>query len=359
MPVDSILISRLPWLCVLLLAVCSACNQPIEPAAAPVPVEHTRTTANVDLPLGLPEFSVPKDNPLTDEKIALGRELFFDKNLSIDRTLSCASCHDPEKHWGNSQTLGVGVESREGTRNVPTLINLGYYLQYFWDGRAQSLEAQALFPLLNENEMGMPSHEAILERLNENPKYAELFGKAFSNGITISNMTKAFACFERTILSGNAPYDRYMAGDKDALSESAIRGLDVFMNRGKCGNCHVPPKFTEPAFYNLGVGMDKETPDLGRYDVLKMNFAKGRFRTPSVRDIAKTGPYMHDGSLETLEEVVDLYDDGGVRNRHLSAEIRPRLRLTDQEKKDLVTFLIEGLTTSDDIKRSRIVLGSE
>jgi cytochrome c peroxidase len=337
------------WLSLLLLAACCSCQQTVVEneveSTNDVPVKYVQTPASIELPLGLEEFWVPSKNPMTEEKIALGKKLFFDKNLSLDKTVSCASCHDPDKHWSNGLRYGVGVEGREGTRNVPSLLNVGYFRQYFWDGRAPTLETQVLGPMRAENEMAMPSNVAILERLYEDSEYAELFGAAFENGITISNLADALASFERTILSGNAPYDRYMAGDKDAMSAAAIRGLDVFLNRGKCNGCHVPPMFIDHSYYNLGVGMDKENPDLGRYHVFKMNRTKGKFKTPTVRDIAGTAPYMHDGSYQTLEEVVQLYDDGGIRNRYLSAEVPRRIQLTEQEKKDLVTFLVEGLTS--------------
>ncbi len=330
-----------------LLSVCGSCRQPDE-IVVPVPVEHVQTLANIELPLGLPEFVVPDRNSMTKEKIALGKKLFFDKNLSLDRTVSCASCHDPEKHWGNGLALGTGVEGHVGTRNVPTLINVAYFRQFFWDGRAGSLESQALLPMLNEKEMAMPSREAIFERLEENPEYYELFGKAFADGVTVNNLAKALACFERTILSGNTPYDRYIAGDQDAMSDAAIRGLRVFKGPARCVNCHVPPTFIDHSFYNLGVGMDKDKPDLGRYHVFQMESARGKFKTPTMRDIAKTGPYMHDGSIETLEEIVELYDQGGIRNRYLSNEVRRPLRLSEQDKKDLVTFMVEGLTSNDE-----------
>ena len=330
----------------ILFSICCSCDRPEEIALEPV--EHVQTLKNVELPLGLPAFQVPKGNPITEEKIALGRKLFFDKNLSIDRTVSCASCHDPKQHWGDAKPVGEGVSGRVGTRNVPTLINVAYYRQFFWDGRANSLESQALMPMLNAAEMAMPSQEAILERVHEDPEYHQLFGSAFEDGITIQNLAKAMACFERTILSGNTPYDRYMAGDKDAMSEAAIRGLRVFNRRGKCNGCHIPPTFIDYSFHNLGVGMDQDQPDYGRFNVSEMESAKGKFKTPALRDIAKTGPYMHDGSIETLEEVVELYDQGGFRNRYLSDEIRRPLRLTDQQKKDLVTFMVEGLTSSDE-----------
>ena len=340
-------------LCLFLIACCS-CSQPSSPEESekPIvraPVKHLQTATNIEFPLGLPEFVTPTNNPMTDEKVALGKRLFFDKNLSYDRTVSCASCHDPDQNWGNGERLGTGIDGRIGKRNVPTLFNVAYFRQFFWDGRVASLEGQVIFPILHEDEMGMKSNEAVLERLYEDPEYHELFGKAFSDGISIGNLAKAIACFERTILSGNAPYDRYMAGDKNAMSEAAIRGLKVFMNRGKCNGCHVPPTFIDFSYYNLGVGMDKENPDLGRYHVFEMESAKGKFKTPTVRNIAKTGPYMHDGSMKTLEEIVELYDQGGIRNRYLSQEVRNKLRLTEQEKKDLVTFMVEGLTSDDEV----------
>ena len=332
----------------LVIVLCGSCDGP--PAELPVPVKHIQSLSSIEIPFGLPDFHQPANNPITDEKIQLGRRLFFDKNLSNDRTVSCASCHDPDKSWSNGQRYGVGVAGKEGERNVPSLINVAYFRQLFWDGRAGSLEAQALFPLLSPEEMAMPSREAILRRLHADPEYEQLFAKAFSDGITITNLTFALACYQRTILAGNSPYDRYVAGDKEAMSAAAVRGLDVFLGRGKCSGCHVPPKFLDYSFYNLGVGMDSEQPDLGRYHVFKMESAKGKFKTPTLRDIALTAPYMHDGSMETLMETVEIYDKGGIRNRYLSTEVRRPLRLTEQEKNDLVSFMIEGLTSDDNAK---------
>jgi len=338
-----------------LVFICCSCNQSPPESSNSISgdsqeTEFHETKFAIELPLGLPAFAVPNDNPMTNEKVALGRKLFFDTNLSLDRTVSCASCHDPEISWGNGKALGTGIGGRTGTRNVPTLFNVAYYRQFFWDGRAPSLEAQALFPILNEAEMAMPSKEAVIKRLCEDPEYDVLFKKAFAGGMTITNMVRAIACFERTIIAGNSPYDRYIAGDKSAMSPSAIRGLDVFMNRAKCNGCHAPPTFIDFSYYNLGVGMDSEQPDLGRYHVFEMESAKGKFKTVTVRNVAETAPYMHDGSIKTLEEVVELYDQGGIRNRYLSQEIRKKLRLTEQEKKDLVTFMVEGLTSDESSK---------
>ena len=328
--------------CILLLYVCGCGTEEID---IPEAVVHKQTIGEITVPAGLPEIKQPENNIATLEKITLGKKLFFDKNLSIDRTVSCASCHDPEKSWTNGEKYGVGVGGNEGTRNVPSLENVAYYRNLFWDGRARSLESQILGPLLNANEMGMKSKAAVLKRLNENPEYDKLFRTAFEDGISITNLTRAIAAFERTILSGTTPYDRYVAGDKDALSDAAKRGMRVFFRRGLCYGCHVPPNFHDHGFYNLGIGMDQTDPDLGRYQVTKLESSKGRFKTTSLRNIAKTAPYMHDGSVATLEEVVDLYDKGGIKNPTLSFEFEERLRLTKKQKSDLVTFLVEGLTS--------------
>lgn len=320
----------------------TSCNEP-----PPAPVRHSQTIAGIDVPVGLPDFDQPADNIATTEKISLGKRLFFDKNLSIDRTVSCASCHDPEQHWTNGEKYGTGVGGAEGTRNVPSLENVAFYRNLFWDGRARSLEKQVLGPLFNETEMGMPNESAVLQRIREDANYPNLFAAAFEDGVTINNLAKAVAAFERTIFSGSTPYDRYMAGDKTAMSPAAVRGLKVFNNRGNCGNCHLAPTFHDHGFYNLGVGMDMDAPDLGRFHITKLEVSKGKFKTTALRNIAKTAPYMHDGSVETLEEVVDLYDQGGIRNRYLSFEFRDKLRLTKRQKSDLVVFLKEGLTSDE------------
>lgn len=311
----------------------------------PSPVRHSVTIAGIEIPAGLPSITIPKFNALTEEKIAAGRKAFFDRNLSIDRTISCASCHDPEKNWTNGKRYGTGIGGAQGTRNVPSLANVAYHRQMFWDGRAANLEKQVLFPILDPNEMGMPTEEKVLERLKEDDEYQELFAAAFPDGVTITNLTFAIASFQRTLLAGNAPYDRYIAGDVSAMSKAAIRGLNVFLGRGRCNGCHFPPTFIDHSFHNLGVGMDELEPDLGRFNVFHLESTKGNFKTPTLRDVALTAPYMHDGSMETLMETVEIYDQGGIKNPYLSSEVNRRLRLTDQEKADLVTFMVEGLTS--------------
>ncbi|MFC1758207.1 cytochrome-c peroxidase [Planctomycetota bacterium] len=320
-------------------------QEPSAPAVIPPPpIEFTSTSVKFDVPLGLPELMIPKSNPLTAEKIDLGRKLFFDKNLSLDRSMSCATCHDPEKGWSNDAQFAIGVTGDAGSRNVPTVVNSVYATRQFWDGRETTLESQALGPLTNPIEMAMPSLDAVLERVRENDEYVRDFQRAFDRAPTIKNLAKAIASFERIILLGDTPYDRYVSGDESAMSESAIRGLTVFRKKGRCTECHKEPIFTDRQFYNLGIGMDAETPDVGRFAVTKIKSNIGRFKTPGLRNVTRTAPYMHDGSVKTLEEVIDIYDKGGIPNEHLSSQNIRKLELTKLEKADLLAFMVEGLT---------------
>ncbi|MGH7130012.1 MAG: cytochrome-c peroxidase, partial [Planctomycetaceae bacterium] len=299
----------------------------------------------IEIPAGLPEFTHPKDNPITAEKILLGKQLYFDKRLSKDRSISCASCHDPKKGWSNGEPNAEGVGGQRGGRSAPTIINSVYSDFHFWDGRAGSLEEQALGPIQNPIEMNMKLGDCCA-RINEIPGYRKQFEKVFGEPASAETIAKAIAAYERTVLSGNAPYDQFVAGDKDALSESAERGRQVFFGKGSCSACHVPPHFTDNAFHNVGIGMDKEQPDLGREAESGLQGDRGSFKTPTLREIARTAPYMHDGSLKTLEQVVEHYVKGGVKNPWLDESIFP-LKLTEQEKKDLVQFLKEGLASED------------
>jgi cytochrome c peroxidase len=294
-------------------------------------------------PAGLPKMKVPADNPLTAEKVELGKQLYFDKRLSQDNTVSCATCHDPEKGWSNADRFATGFKQQKGGRSAPTVVNSGYHFFQFWDGRAKHVEGQALGPIQNPIEMAMEMGP-LVERLNKIPGYREQFQKVFKTDVTEEGVAKAIGAFERTLLAGDAPYDRFKAGDKSALSESAQRGMKVFFNKGHCSACHSGPLFTDGAFHNVGVGFNQANPDLGRYTETKLDGDKGAFRTPSLRDIALTAPYMHDGSEATLEAVVEYYNKGGNPNPFLDEEIYP-LNLTDQEKADLVTFLKEGLAS--------------
>ena len=325
-------------------------SQPEPPdSKVAIVAESAGTFFDQQLPLGLPEYHVSDANPMTREKVELGRKLFFDTMLSVDHSMSCATCHDPEKGWSNGLRVAVGVNGQPGTRNVPSIVNTAYYRSLFWDGRAGSLEGQALGPILNENEMAIPSTQELVARLRQHEDYPALFAKTFPDGLTATNVARSIACYERTIVAGNSPYDRYVAGDETAMSEAAQRGMKLFFDKqkSKCSVCHEAPTFTALFYHNLGVGMEQASPDLGRFEVTKLESNKGKFKVPTVRDVKDTAPYMHDGSLATLEEVVELYDRGGVSNQYLSDEIRGKLNLTKQEKQDLVTFMVEGLSSDD------------
>ncbi len=299
----------------------------------------------IRIPLGLKEMRVPADNPLTKEKIELGKQLYFDARLSRDNTISCASCHDPKKGWSNSDRFATGVRGQKGGRSAPTICNSCYQSFQFWDGRALELEGQALGPIHNPIEMDLPLEEAV-KKLNGIKGYRKQFRSVFGTDATPETLAKAIASFERTVLSGDAPFDRFKAGDKSALSESAARGMKVFFNKANCSACHSGSNFTDGAFHNLGVGITGATPDLGRFSETKLPGDRGSFKTPSLRDIARTAPYMHDGSLSTLEDVVNFYNKGGTPNPQLDEEIFP-LKFSEQDVADLVVFLKEGLSSPE------------
>lgn len=298
----------------------------------------------LQIPLGLDAQLqyIPEDNPLTAEKVELGRMLYFDKRLSADNSVACASCHNPQLGFTDGKAVSTGINGQKGGRSAPAVINRLFSDAQFWDGRAASLEAQALGPIQNPIEMGN-TLEAAVKKLDAIKGYRAAFQKAFGTEVTSEAIGKAIASFERTVLSGNSAYDRYKAGDHNALPASAQRGLALFESeRVKCTACHVGHNFTDENYRNLGVGMDKAQPDLGRYEMTKNEEDRGAFKTPTLRHVALTAPYMHDGSLQTLREVIDYYDKGGTPNAHLSKDMKP-LQLTEQEKADLVAFL-ESLT---------------
>jgi cytochrome c peroxidase len=295
-------------------------------------------------PLGLPKAFWPDDNPYSKEKAELGWLLYFDKRLSGDSSVSCASCHAPEKAFTDGAAVSVGIKGQKGARSAPTVINRAYSTLQFWDGRAESLEEQAKGPIANPLEMTLEkeadkAHEGSVTRLRAVPGYVSRFKKAFdADKLDIDMVAKAIATFERTVLSGNAPFDRYQDGDKDAMTEEQIRGMNVFFNKAACDSCHIGFNFTDGSFANIGIGMDKKDPDLGRYLVTGRDEERGAFKTPTLREIEHTGPYMHDGRFKTLEEVVEHYDRGGIKNEHLDQRMKP-LKLTKQDKTDLVAFL--------------------
>ena len=274
-------------------------------------------------PLGLDLYMpVPEANPLTRAKVELGRQLFFDKRLSRDQTLSCASCHDPRLAFSDGRAAARGINGAEGPRNSPALINRGYGTAFFWDGRAVSLERQAIEPILNPKELGMTEPELEL-RLGR--KSAEVTG--------------ALASFVRTIRSGDSRFDRYAAGKKNALNALEKAGLAVFRGKGGCGACHVGPNFTDERFHNTGVAWrDGRFADDGRFTISHNERDRGAFKTPTLREIALTAPYMHDGSLATLDDVIEFYSRGGRLNPNLDTEIRAA-NFTVGEKRALLAFL--------------------
>jgi cytochrome c peroxidase len=297
------------------------------------------------IPLGLVEILWPEDNEYTPEKAELGWLLFFDKRLSTDGSVSCASCHSPEHGFGDGQPVSTGIKGQKGGRSAPSVINRVYGAVQFWDGRAASLEDQAKGPIANPIEMtaekdSKKAHATCIERLKGVKEYRERFKKVFgTDDFTIDHVAMAIATFERTVLSGNSAFDKFKAGDSKALTESQQRGMKIFFsNNARCDSCHDGAAFTTNQFANIGIGMDKPDPDLGRFNVTKKEEEKGAFKTPGLRDIARTAPYMHDGSLKTLEEVVEHYDKGGIKNKWLHQDIRP-LKLTKEDKADLVQFL--------------------
>ena len=313
----------------------------------------SETKIDLILPIGLDtlESFIPENNPLTIEKVKLGKKLFFDKNLSINKTIACADCHDPVKGFADGHSVAIGVDSLTGSRSTPPIINRLFSKLQFWDGRAASLEDQAFGPIKNPIEMNN-SVENVLGYLKSDATYKHDFKEAFEDGITKVNIEKAIASFERTLLSGNSKFDKYMTGNKKAMSKSAIRGLELFNSKDvNCIACHGGQNFTDEKFTNTGIGSEKEDPDLARYTVSKIDSNKLAFKNPTLRDIARTAPYMHDGSLKTLREVIDFYADGGIKNLHLSKKIK-KIELSEQDKKDLIEFMrsLSGTNTWDYFK---------
>jgi cytochrome c peroxidase len=285
----------------------------------------------------LPPVVVPPGNPQTDAKVQLGKMLYFDTRLSADNTISCATCHDPDTAWANHGATDSGIGGKRGNRNSGTILDAAYMDYQFWDGRAKSLEEQALGPIHNPVEMG-ETLDNVVKKLNAIPQYRTQFQAVFRTDATADAIGKAIAAFERTVLSGPSPYDRYMSGDKGAISAAAVRGMAVFNTKGHCAVCHNGPMFSNQWFHNLGLGMDQPNPDIGREAVTKDSADRGKFKTAGLRNVALTYPYMHDGSMKTLNEVVEFYNKGGVPNPNLDPAVKP-LGLSGDEQADLVEFL--------------------
>lgn len=333
-------------------------------------------------PLGLPEVPIPADNSQSDAKIALGDRLFHEQRFSADGKVSCATCHAEETAFTDHRAVSKGHNGLLGTRNAPTVINAAYLETQFWDGREPNLEGQSKQPPVNPVEGGLPNHEALLKIIRDDAAYVKAFKQVFDvdkENITIDHYAKAIASFERTIVAGDSPFDRYQyGGDKSAMSEAAVRGLEVYLGQGRCVSCHIiehdQALFTDNRFHNIGVGFkniqgregeiaekflmaksegadvdvtvlsDPDASELGRFAISEDINKIGAFKTPTLRNIELTPPYMHDGSQKTLEDMVNFYNNGGRVNTDdpltpfLSGGIRP-LNLSDQQKKDLVAFL--------------------
>jgi cytochrome c peroxidase len=339
------------------------------------------------LPLGLSQgaaqISGLDKNPLTRAKIELGRQLYFDPRLSADATVSCASCHNPAEGYSAHTKTGVGIRGQLGGRNSPVSFNRILSGAQFWDGRADSLEAQAVGPIANPIEMGF-THEGVVKRLGEMPVYRKQFEKVFGD-LSIARVGEAIAAFERALVTAPSPYDygeqlRAFANldaddiaddpalaktfaaakagaEASPMSEEAKRGRDIFFSeKGNCTACHVGANLADEKYHNIGIGMDKPEPDVGRFAVTKDPKDTGAFKTPTVRNVALSAPYMHDGSVATLEEVVEWYDKGGHPNPTLSEKIRP-LKLSAQEKADLVAFMKACTGPTPSVETSRLPAG--
>jgi cytochrome c peroxidase len=304
----------------------------------------------VSVPASFPAMRVPEDNALTRERVELGKQLFFDPGLSRTGDVACASCHEQEHAFADPRRVSVGVEGRVGTRNAPPLFNLAWNTSFFWDGGAPTLEHQVIGPLVNPLEMDMTMEE-VVRRVAADPSYVRQFEAAYDGRPSPEGITKAIASFMRTLVSGDSRYDRFEEGDTSALTSAEQRGMELFFSeRAECFHCHVGFNLTNNGFHNNGTRPDD--PDLGREGITEKALDRGKFKVPSLRNIAVTAPYMHDGSFATLEEVVEHYDRGGEGHPNTDPTLHP-LGLTAEEKADLVAFL-RALTDEAFLTDSRL-----
>jgi len=302
--------------------------------ATPIVYIHmAKAQEKLKLPQGLQENAafIPDENRQTPEKVALGKMFFWDKRHSASGTVACVSCHQPDHGWSDPRQFSINFAGKPMPRHTPTVVNRLFSDQQLWTGLRPTLEEQALKDLNRTD-------EKIVEHLGSIPAYQRQFRKIFGHDLEPIGVAKAIASYVRTIVSGNSHYDRFLAGDKSALPTEAQRGLALFEGKAGCVSCHAGFNFTDESYRNIGVGMDKPNPDLGRYTVTKNEADKGAFKTPTLRDVARRGPYMHDGSEKTLEDVIAFYNRGGVKNPWLSTDVK-RLGLTVQEQKELLAFL--------------------
>jgi cytochrome c peroxidase len=287
---------------------------------------------------------VPDDNPLTPGKIALGKKFFWDPRWSASKTVACVSCHRPDHGWSDPRRFSVDYRGQPTPHHAPTIVNRLFSDRQHWSGLRPSLEEQA-------GEDVNTTAEKVVAHLGAIPAYRQEFRAVFGRDLDASGVAQAIASYVRAILSGNSPYDRFQAGDRGAMSEAAQRGMRLFEGKALCTKCHAGFNFTGESYRNIGVGMDEPNPDLGRFEVTGDDADRGAFKTPTLRDVARRGPYMHDGSQKTLADVVAFYDRGGVKNRWLSTDMKP-LGLTAEERADLVEFM-KALTGEIDPAVSR------
>jgi cytochrome c peroxidase len=308
------------------------------PVAGPAQEESRREARDLPAFLGpLRPVRDPEDNPRTPAKIELGRMLYWDPRLSGNGVISCATCHNPALGWADGLPKGIGFHHKGLDRATPTVLNAAYYTLQFWDGRASSLEEQAKGPIQNPNEMNA-NPERVVQVVGSIPGYRKRFQEVFGGPPTLDTIAKAIAAFERTVVDLDSPFDRYARGDDSAINEAARRGLEVFTGKGRCATCHSGPNFSDNRFHNIGLGDG----DPGRMRVTGREEDYGAFKTPTLRNIALTAPYMHDGSMRTLREVIDHYEKAPAMNpkpRNLSIFMQP-IKLTDAEKEDLIAFLL-------------------
>lgn len=288
-------------------------------------------------PASLPESKTPAENPITPEKAALGKQLFFDKRLSKDGTASCETCHVPEKGWTDGKALSQKVGGAMNTRHSPTMLNVAYNREWYWDGRAETLEKNVEAAWKGQLG-GVPADVAAA--LVKVPGYEVQFKTIFKRDVTAEDIVAALATFLRTLKSGDAPWDRYEKGDKTAVSEDAVKGADIFRGKAGCAMCHTPPLYTDLAYHNVGIGYDKPELDPGRGKITKDEKENGAFKTPSLRSVSTHAPYFHDGRAATLEDAVDYMLTGGIKdkNPNLDQKLHP-VKLTPKEKGELVAFL--------------------
>ena len=352
----------------------------LSPVPVPGPLAQPRSLKQLGVPLLQTLAEIPADNPQTPEKIALGMKLFFDPRLSADGTVACASCHNPDRAFTDGRPTTVGFKGRVGQRNAPTILNALYNKKQFWDGRAKTLEDQAAMPITNPSEMGQPNLDAAVAKVAAIPEYQEAFQKVFGQPPNGLDLVRAIASYERTLISFDSPFDHFIAGDQNAINDAAKRGWVLFNTKTHCARCHAAVNmdvtyFTDFRFHNIGIGIlrhnvvqmaqkaeriiekndlpaidraaiQADLSVLGRFLVTRKEADIAAFKTPNLRNVMVTAPYFHDGSQETLWDVMDHYNKGnGVKNPWLDDDIQP-LALTEQDIDDVVAFLA-SLTSAD------------